>query len=373
VQTVRVERVVLREVSMPLLSLLETGYGRQSARRFLLLEAHAGGLWGYGECCAMEGPWYREETVGTARSILTDVLVPLLLQRSFEHPAEVAGLFRRVRRNHMARAAAESACWDLFAQARAQPLHRLLGGTRTRVDAGVAVGLQPNPAVLVRVVEGYLAQGYRRVKIKITPGRDLTPVAELRRALGDVPLAVDANASYTLPDDLPLLEALDGFGLLMIEQPLPPDDLAGHAHLQEALATPICLDESIDGAADARRAVEMGACRVVNVKAARLGGLQGAREVHDVCAARGVPVWCGGMLESGLGRSHNIALASLPGFTLPGHLSASGRYWARDIIAPPVTVAPDGTIAVPGTPGRGFDVDVEALDAFTLSRQAFPR
>jgi O-succinylbenzoate synthase len=351
----RVERLVVHELAMPLLAPFETSFGRSEVRRFLLVEAQADGLSGWAECCAMDAPLYNEETVGTAWHVIRDYLAPLLLGRPFEHPSEVSGWFRAIRRHHMARSALESACWDLYAQAVGQPLYRLLGGSKDRIEVGVSVGIQPTLADLCRTVEGFLAQGYRKVKVKIKPGWDVQVIGELRRVFGDIPLMADANSAYTLAD-LPTLQALDAYGLMMIEQPLAHDDIIDHAQLQRALRTPLCLDESIHHAEDARRALELGACRIINIKVPRVGGLQAAKAVHDVCRERGAPVWCGGMLESGVGRAHNIAITTLPGFTLPGDTSASSRYWAEDIIEPPVVMDPDGTIAVPQAPGRGYEV-----------------
>jgi O-succinylbenzoate synthase len=365
----RVERVVVREIEMRLLAPFETSFGREDLRRLLIVEAEGGGISGFAECCALSGPLYNEETVGTCWHMLRDFLVPAVLGREFQHPSEVEGWFAHIRRNHIARSAIESAVWDLYAQAAGTPLYRVLGGDRTRIDVGVSVGIHPDLPSLCRTVEGFLRDGYRKVKVKIKPGYDVAVIGELRRQFGDVPLMADANSAYRLAD-AETLRRLDEFGLMMIEQPLGHDDIVDHAALQRQLRTPVCLDESIHHAEDARRAIAIGACRIVNIKIARVGGLAAARAVHDVCRAAGVPVWCGGMLETGIGRAHNIAIATLPGFTLPGDTSASSRYWAEDIVDPAVSMEPDGTIIVPQRPGRGYEVVRARLDARTLRSEA---
>ncbi len=354
---------------MQLLAPFETSFGREDVRRVLIVEAQGGGISGFAECCALSGPFYNEETVGTCWHMLRDFLAPVVLGREFQHPSEVDGWFAPIRRNHIARAALESAVWDLHAQAVGEPLWRSLGGDRTRIDVGVSVGIHPDLASLCRTVEGFIRDGYRKVKIKIKPGKDVEVIRELRRQFGDVPMMADANSAYTLAD-IDTLRRLDEFGLMMIEQPLGHDDIIDHASLQKALRTPICLDESIHHAEDARRAIAIGACRIINIKIARVGGLAPAKALHDVCLAAGVPVWCGGMLETGIGRAHNIAITTLPGFTLPGDTSGSHRYWAEDIIDPPVTMEPDGTILVPQSPGRGYEVVRARLDARTVRSEA---
>ncbi len=360
---------MVREIEMRLLAPFETSFGREDVRRVLIVEAQGGGISGFAECCALSGPFYNEETVGTCWHMLRDFLVPAVLGREFQHPSEVDGWFAHIRRNHIARSAVESAVWDLHAQAVGEPLWRTLGGGKTRIDVGVSVGIHPDLASLCRTVEGFIRDGYRKVKIKIKPGKDVEVLRELRRQFGAVPMMADANSAYTLAD-IDTLRRLDEFGLMMIEQPLSHDDIIDHATLQKALRTPICLDESIHHAEDARRAIAIGACRIINIKIARVGGLAPALALHDVCLAAGVPVWCGGMLETGVGRAHNIAITTLPGFTLPGDTSASSRYWAEDIIDPPVTMESDGTIVVPQTPGRGYEVVRARLDARTVRSEA---
>jgi len=360
---------VVREIEMKLLAPFETSFGREDVRRVLIVEAIGDGISGFAECCALSGPFYNEETVGTCWHMLRDFLIPAVIGRPFEHPSEIDGWFHGIRRNHIARAALESAVWDLHAQAVQEPLFRVLGGSKTRIDVGVSVGIHPDLASLCRTVEGFVRSGYRKVKIKIKPGWDVEVIRELRRQFGDVPLMADANSAYRL-QDADTLRRLDEFGLMMIEQPLSHDDIIDHAALQKQLKTPICLDESIHHAEDARRAIAIGACRVINIKIARVGGLLSAKAVHDVCLAAGVPVWCGGMLETGIGRAHNIAITTLPGFTLPGDTSASSRYWAEDIIDPPVTMEPDGTILVPQVAGRGYAVNRARLDQRTVRSEA---
>jgi o-succinylbenzoate synthase len=362
--------VELRRVSLPLRHPFETSFGRTTRKDFLLVCASAGGVTGYGECVADDYPHYLPETNGTVQHLLRDFLVPAAFELDLAHPRDLRPAFAAVRGHEMAKAALEMAVHELWARREGLPLYRLLGGRGGTIAAGVSVGLQADTAALVARVEQELEAGYRRVKVKIAPGRDLEPVAALRRRFPRLALMVDANSAYTLAD-LPLLRALDdeGLGLMMIEQPLGWDDLADHAVLQRQLRTPLCLDESIHGPEDARRALDLGSCRVVNIKAGRVGGFEGSRAVHDVCLARGIPVWCGGMLESGIGRLANVHLQTLPGFTLPGDTSASSRYFEEDLVDPPVEVASDGTITVPEAPGLGHAVVLSRLDRATTSRE----
>jgi O-succinylbenzoate synthase len=325
------------------------------------------GLTGYGECVADATPGYAYETTGTAWHILRDFLVPAILEQPLPEPsdfqAQVAG-----RRGHpMAKAGLELALWDLKGKVEGRSLREMLGGTRAAVDVGVSVGIQASPEDLVQAVSGYLAQGYRRIKIKIKPGRDVADARAVRQAFPGIRLQVDANSAYTLASARALYP-LDDLDLLLIEQPLAEDDLWDHSRLQAVLRTPICLDESILSERHARQALEMGACRIINIKPGRVGGLSQAVAIHDLCRTQGVPVWCGGMLETGVGRAANLALASLPGFTLPGDVSASDRYYKRDITQERFTLNPDSTITVPAGPGLGVIVDPEALDRFTLSQ-----
>jgi o-succinylbenzoate synthase len=361
----KIERIELREIRMALLSPFETSFGRTTERRILVVRVFSDGLVGYGECTAPEFPFYNHETIDTAWIIISQFVAPVLLGRNIEHPEGVAPQLMRIRGNKMARAAVETAIWELFARAQNVPLNRLVGGTLSEIACGVSIGLQETTEHLLRKIERELAAGYQRIKIKIRPGLDEALVAEVRSRFPKVPLMVDANSAYTLAD-MDLLRRLDDYDLMMIEQPLSHDDIIDHARLQKELRTPVCLDESILNVEDARKAVELGACRIINIKLGRVGGHREARLIHDYCKEQGIPVWCGGMLEAGIGRAHNIALSSLEGFTLPGDVSASKRYWQQDIIEPPVEVTPRGTILVPDRPGLGFNVNEERIKELTV-------
>ncbi len=366
----RLEEVVLREVRMPLRAPFVASWGTLQARHFLLVEVRAEGLAGWGEVAVLGPPFYTDETPATAWHVLASYLLPIALGRPWADPAELATALGRVYRHQHAKAGLEGAVWDLWAQRQGISLSAALGGKQPRVPVGVSLGMEGDVSALVETARRYLAQGYRRLKIKIRPGWDQEPLRALRAELGDVPLMADANGAYRL-DDAAHLRSLDELRLLMIEQPLPAGDLVGHARLQAQLATPICLDESIGSLDEARTALELGSGRVICVKPGRLGGLSVARQLHDLCQERGVPVWCGGMLESGIGRAHNLALASLPGFVLPGDLSGSDRYWERDLIEPEVTVGPDGRVAVPSGPGLGVQVRREEVARHTLRTERF--
>jgi O-succinylbenzoate synthase len=322
---------------------------------------------GWGECVADENPYYSEEWTESAWAVMTRFLAPLLVAEPVASAADVDGRFAHVRGNRMAKAALETACWDLEARNRNLPLWQFLGGTRAEIASGVSIGLQPTTGALLERVRDELAAGYQRIKIKIKPGHDLELVKAVRAEFPDIALMVDANSAYRL-SDAPLLMELDRYDLMMMEQPLAHDDIAEHARLQRQLATPICLDESIRSSDDARLAIELGACRIINIKMGRVGGLTESRRIEEVCREHGIAVWCGGMLEAGIGRAHNIALSTLAGFTLPGDVSASARYWEEDIIDPPVTVTPRGTIVPPSGPGIGFAVKRERIEALTARR-----
>jgi O-succinylbenzoate synthase len=366
----KVERVELLVITASLRTPFETSFGKVQHRHILIARLHADGLSGYGECAARDGPWYCAETIESALHILRDFLVPLTLGRTIAGPEELSGLFAPVRGNNMAKATLEMAFWDLWAKAQGIPLSRALGGVRDQIASGVSIGIQDNPATLFELIERHLAEGYRRIKLKIRPGHDLQIGREVRRRFPDVPLMLDANSAYTLADR-PLFRALDELDLLMIEQPLAHDDIVDHAALQREIRTPICLDESIRTPEDGRKAIELGSCRVVNVKTGRMGGHTPSRRLHDVCRERDIPVWCGGMLETGIGRAHNVAMASLPNFRLPGDVSASDRYYTEEIIAPPFTLSPAGTIAVPEGPGIGVQVLEDVLERLTERRETF--
>ncbi len=364
----KIERITLIHLRMPLVSPFETSFGRIETRDCILLEVASDGLLGYGECAADRDPGYSYETAGTAWHILQDFIVPAILEKDISSPQELQERVSGVRGHPMAKAGLEMALWDLVGKREGRSLRELLGGVRERVDVGVSVGIQASPQALVEVVGGYVSQGYRRIKIKIKPGRDVVEAKTLRTAFPDLRLQVDANSAYSLENADRLLP-LDDLHLLLIEQPLAEDDLWDHSRLQTQLSTPICLDESILSARHARQALEMGACRVINIKAGRVGGLSQAVAIHDLCSSRGVPVWCGGMLETGVGRAANLALASLPGFTLPGDISASDRYYTQDITHERFTLNPDSTISVPDSPGLGVTIDPQAVERFTVDQR----
>ena len=363
----KIERVEVRHLALPLLRPFETSFGRTTRKEFLLLAVSADGITGYGECVADVDPYYLPETLGTARHILESFLVPLALTLDLPEPWALWPALARVRGHEMAKAALEMAVFDLWARRDDLPLYRVLGGRNGFIQAGVSIGLQADEAALLERVEAEVAAGYRRIKIKIKPGHDRALVEAVRARFPDLPLMVDANSAYRLAD-LPLFTALDDYGLTMIEQPLSWDDIVDHAALQRRIRTPICLDESIRSAEDARRALSLDACRVVNIKPGRVGGFASSRAVHDVCRTAGIPVWCGGMLESGVGRLANVHLQTLPGFTLPGDTSASARYFDEDIVDPPVVVTPDGLIAVPEGPGLGHDLVWPRIERATVAR-----
>ncbi len=352
----RIDRLELRRLALPLVRPFETSFGRTDTREFLLVTVHADGVTGWGECVADANPYYSPETTRTAWHVIEEFLAPLLLAAPVGAPGELERRFAVVRGHRMAKAAVEMAAWDAWARQRGEPLSRSLGGTRERIASGVSIGIQPSVPALLERIDEETAAGYQRVKIKIKPGWDVTVVERVRERFPALALMVDANAAYQ-PADAGHLRALDEYGLMMIEQPLDEEDIGEHARLQATLRTPICLDESIVSAARAEEAFVLGACRIVNIKPGRVGGFAASRALHDACQRRGVPVWHGGMLESGIGRAANIHLASLPNFSLPGDIAASRRYFAPDLIDPPIDVAPDGTIAVPTGPGLGVTID----------------
>lgn len=366
-RNMKIERLTLFHLRMPLVAPFETSFGRSTERECLLITVYADGLIGYGECAADYNPGYSYETTGTAWHILKDFVAPLLLGEEVNDAQDFQRRVRPVKGHLLAKAGVEMALWDLIGKRRGLSLRALLGGERRRVPVGVSVGLQETPDHLVRTVERYLAQGYGRIKIKIKPGRDVEDAAAVRRAFPDVLLQVDANSAYDLETGRRLLP-LDDLHLLLIEQPLAEDDLWDHAALQKAFRTPLCLDESITSVRHARQALEMGACRVINIKAGRVGGLSWALAIHDLCREKNIPVWCGGMLETGVGRASNLALASLENFRLPGDISASERYYSRDITHQRFVLNPDSTIDVPEGAGLGVTLDEAALAQFSLAR-----
>ena len=360
----QVEQIEVRTVRLRLNEPFDTSFGSIDSRLIVLVSLEGDGLTGWGEVVAAEAPRYSYETVGTARHVIRDYLAPVILARPLSDLDDLRARFAPFRGHNMAKAGLELAYMHLLAQTSKQSMSQLIGGTRPAIAVGVSLGIQPTVDQLLRRVDQYLALGYQRIKLKIKPGWDVAVVREVRRRHPNILLSVDANSAYRL-DDLAELQALDEFDLLMIEQPLDHDDLVDHAKIQSVMKTPICLDESITGSRRARQALELGSCQIINIKIGRVGGYSEALAIHDLCYAKQIPVWCGGMLESGIGRAHNIALASLPGFTLPGDISASSRYFARDLIVPPVTVSANGTVDVPQSPGLGFEVDLDYLTAHT--------
>jgi o-succinylbenzoate synthase len=362
--TMIIEQIRLYHLSMPLVAPFETSFGRINERECVLVEISAGGLYGYGECVADRDPGYAFETTGTVWHILQEFLLPQLVGKAAVAPQALARLFVAVKGHPMAKAGVEMALWDLQGKASGRSLKAMLGGEKERVDVGVSIGLQPSTDELLRVVEDYLAGGYRRVKLKIKPGQDVAVTQAVRARFPELKLQVDANSAYTL-DTAHALLLLDDLNLLLIEQPLAEDDLWDHHRLQAEFKTPLCLDESITSARHARQALEMDACRVINIKSGRVGGLNQSLAIHDLCLERGVPVWCGGMLETGVGRAANLALASLPGFSLPGDISATNRYYVEDVTRERFTLNPDSTIDVPDGIGLGVELDHQALARYT--------
>lgn len=362
----KLDHVTLHHIRMPLVAPFETSFGREVERECIIIEAVADGVTGWGECVASRDPGYNYETTGTAMHVLRDFIVPMMKITDLRAAADVQQVTSRIRGHHLAKAAMELALWDLFGKRDGKSLRNLLGGQRNSVEVGVSVGLQSSPETLVQVVGQYVSAGYARIKIKIKPGRDLTDATAVRRAYPRMRLQVDANSAFTL-ETARTLKPLDDLDLLLIEQPLFEDDIWDHRCLQQEFRTPICLDESIITPRHARYALEMQACRIINIKAGRVGGLSQAVAIHDLCRQANIPVWCGGMLETGIGRASNIALASLPGFVLPGDISASDRYFARDITNERFVLNPDSTITVPDDPGLGVTIDRAALRSFTLA------
>jgi O-succinylbenzoate synthase len=364
---------VLRRLALNFKTPFETSFGVMKEKHFVLVAVHGDDHVGYGDCAAFDSPWYNEETTTTGWHVIRDFLVPQLFSiPQIDHPEELQGLFAQIRRNNMAKSALDCAIWDLYAKERNISLSRALGGTRDKVETGVSIGLQESPDALVRVVEKFMAEGYRRVKVKIKPGKDIDYLRAIRDRLGKITLMADANSAYTL-DDIELFKEMDGLDLLMIEQPLAHDDIIDHARLQAVMTTPICLDESIHSAEDARKAIELGSTKIINIKVARVGGLTETKKVHDVCAARGIPVWCGGMLDTGLARAHNIAAASLPNFSIAGDLPASDRYWHQDLVSPPITIDRNAMVEVPTGPGIGLSLIPDLVEKFTSETKEIVR
>jgi O-succinylbenzoate synthase len=367
-----VEGITLREIQMPLVQFFETSFGRIYGRRILLVTVHCEGINGWGECVADEGPFFSSEWNDAAWATTERHLAPALLAANLRSAAESVALMARVRGHRMAKAALENALWDAEARATGQPLWRLWGGKQRKISCGVSIGIQDSVEQLLEKIAIETSAGYRRIKVKIKPGWDLRVLERIRSEWPELVLSCDANSAYTL-DDLEHLRQFDAFNLLMIEQPLWHDDIYFHARLQRELRTSICLDESIEHARDALEAAETRACRIINIKMGRVGGFSEAEKIHDVCQQHGIPVWCGGMLESGIGRAHNIALSTLENFRLPGDVSASKRYWKEDIIDPEVEVGPDGTIVLRDEPGTGYRIREDLIEALTVRKQTLGR
>jgi len=363
----RIQQVEMRRINLPYVAPFETSGWREEGSHAVIMRITADGVDGWGESPVGPAPWYNEETSTTVMHIVQDILAPMLMRTDITNPDDVHKLFAPVRANRMAQAGLEFAVWDWFGRATNTSLKTMLGGVRNTVAVGVSVGIQKDIDTLLRVVGEYVAAGYSRIKLKIKPGWDIEPTRAVRNAWPNMLLQVDANSIYTL-DDAEHLAQLDEFGLLLIEQPLAHDDIIDHAKLQQALRTPICLDESIVSPEHARWAIELRACGVINIKPARVGGFAASKQIHDMAYAADIPVWCGGMLETGIGRAANVALASLPNFVLPGDISANARYYKRDVVNNPFTLNSDSTLTVPNTVANGADIDIDYLDAVTTEK-----
>ncbi|HUF03742.1 MAG TPA: o-succinylbenzoate synthase [Aridibacter sp.] len=366
----KIRRIELTEIKLPLVQFFETSFGRTYERRIILVRVEdETGAEGWGECTCGELPNYSEEWTDSCWVTIEKVLAPMIVGREFRSASEVWPAMENVRGNRMSKAAIETAVWDLEAKKLGVPLRKHLGGTREKIACGVSIGIQDSVEELLDKISTELDAGYRRIKIKIAPGWDVNVIRRVREKFGDIPLMGDANSAFTL-EDTELFRTMDEFRLMMFEQPLRHDDIVDHAKLQKEIGTPICLDESIHSPDDARKAIELGACRIINIKLGRIGGHSQAREVERICREAGIPVWCGGMLESGIGRAHNIALSTLEGFSLPGDVSGSKRYWHEDTIEPEVEVSPDGFITPPDGPGIGFEVRQDRIEKLAVRRTA---
>jgi O-succinylbenzoate synthase len=366
----RIESITLRELEMRLKSPFETSFGVTQKRRILLVEMIADGITGWGEVTTGEAPYYNYETTDTAWQIISEFIQPLVVGKELQTAADLPQLIARNRGHQMAKAGVENALWDIEAQQKNLPLSKLLGGTREEIACGVSLGIRETPQALIKKVEEELRDGYRRIKLKIKPGKDLEFVSAVRKQFPRAILSVDANSAYSLAE-VEHVRKFDHFDLLMIEQPLEWDEIYSHSKLQNQIKTAICLDECISHARHAEAAIELRACRIINLKLGRVGGHTEARKVHDVCEKHSIPVWCGGMLESGIGRAHNVAMSTLPNFTLPGDVSASKRYWEEDIIEPEVEVSPAGMIRVPDAPGLGYTVKRKFVEQLTVRKQSW--
>jgi O-succinylbenzoate synthase len=366
----KIERIELSLLEMPYVHYFETSLGREESRFFILVKVSSGGEFGYGEVVADQIPLYSYETTSTAWVALKEFLIPTIFKFGITNPQDFYERVQAFKGHQMAKAGLELALWDLFAKVKEQPLWEIYGGERKEIPAGVSVGIQDSVEQLLDRIRSFLDEGYQRIKIKIKPGWDMSVCEEVRKEFSEIPLQVDANGAYALKDK-ETLKKLDDFGLLMIEQPFPAYDLWDHSRLQMEMKTPLCLDESAISQDTVRKALEMGSCRIINIKVGRVGGIVEAIKIHDFCQRKNVPVWCGGMLESGIGRAHNIHLATLPNFTLPHDLSASKRYYKQDLIEPPVEMTPRGTIVVPRLPGIGVNPQEDRIKQATLKHEIF--
>ncbi|WP_026695117.1 o-succinylbenzoate synthase [Peribacillus kribbensis] len=367
----KITQVVLRYMKLKLLTPFVTSFGTEYDKDFILVEIRTDkGITGWGESVAMVDPLYNEETVKTNWHLLEDYLIPIILKSEIQHPDEVSEvLFKHIKGNYMAKAALEGAVWDAYSKMNNLSLAKALGGTKEKIEVGVSIGIRETVEDTVKVIEDRLREGYKRFKLKVKPGWDLELLEGVREVYPDIPLMADANSAYTL-QDIEHLAKFDRFNLMMIEQPLAHHDIMDHAELQRSIKTPICLDESIHTYEDAKNAIKLGSCQIINIKVGRVGGLTQARKIHDLCQANGIPVWCGGMLEAGIGRAHNIAITSLPNFRLPGDTAGSALYWAEDIIRPEV-IAENGYITVPVSPGIGYEADLDIIEKYTLHKKEY--
>ena len=364
-----IHSIELREIRLPLIHFFETSFGRTTERRIILARVtDADGAEGWGECTAGEGPFYSDEWTDSCWVTLHEFLAPMVVGKQLDSAANAFSLMKPVRGHRMSKATIENACWDLEAKKLGVPLWKHLGGSRREISCGVSIGIQDTPEILLEKIRKEVDAGYERIKIKIKPGWDVAIVAQVRKEFPNIRLMGDANSAYSLAD-VPLFQELDKYNLMMLEQPLSHDDVFDHAELQKQIQTAVCLDESIHSAEDATHAISLGSCRIINVKLGRVGGHSEAKRIEAVTREADIPVWCGGMLESGVGRAHNIAMSTLAGFTLPGDVSASKRYWAEDIIEPPVIVSANGTITAPEAPGIGFNLNMPRIDSLTVRKE----
>jgi len=365
-----INKIELHHTKMELVSPFTTSMGTEYDEEHIIVRVNSDGITGWGECVAEANPYYSYETVQTAWHILQDFLIPSIFGKDISSINEAISLSSKVRGHMMAKAGLEAALWDVFAKSNNISLSKFLGGTRKKIDVGVSIGIQSSPGELIKKVHAYLGEGYKRIKIKISPGNDIQFVKALKMEFPELFLQVDANSAYTL-EDINIFKVIDNYNLLLIEQPLGYKDIYNHSKLQRELKTPICLDESIHSLDDTRTAIELDSCRIINIKPGRVGGFTESKLIHDYCVSKKIPVWCGGMLESGIGRAGNIALASLPNFTLPGDISASKRYYKEDIVEPEFVLNKDGTIDVPAKPGIGVEVNQKRLEKVTIKKQVF--